>query len=465
MRPLRRVAAERPYGGGAPVAPGLPVGHLEPRRPGRARRAPATGGERHGGEDGGDERPHAPRVALATLGDVGSLDRGRALLVVAAVAAALVALPLGARALGPRLAEDTLWANALASIGGRMPPGDFGYVFLAAGDDVLAGQSPYMDADEFSGPPQAPYAYPPVLAVLVAPFAALPEQVRGVFLPGVLFSLLLVGAMIAGLALLGVRDWRCYPVALLAPFTLEAIEYGAVGPLLLLLLALAWRLRDRALLAGIAAAGLVALKLFLWPVLAWLAFAGRLRALGVAVASALVLVVGSWATIGFDGLLEYPRLLRKLVEIEAEESYSALAILRALGVPETGARALVLAAAVALLGFAWRSAQDVRLERVDRDRVSLGLVLAAALVATPILWLHYLVLLYVPIALARPRLSWIWLAPLALAVLEWRDWYRGWPRGELDALLSVAAVTVVVLVVTLRARRPSARERIETAAA
>lgn len=346
-----------------------------------------------------------------------------------------------------------------------MRPGDFGYVFLPAGDEVLAGRSPYMDADEFEGPPQAPYAYPPLLAVLVAPLSALPEEVRGAFLPGILFSLALVAAMVGGLALLGVRDWRCYPVALLAPFTLEAIEYGAVGPILLLLLAVAWRLRERALPAGLAAAGLVALKLFLWPVLAWLAFTGRARGVLVAVVATLALVAGSWAAIGFRGLVEYPRLLRKLVEVEAEQSYSVLAILRALGVPETGARALVLAAGVVLLGFAWRAARDVRLEPVDRDRVSLGLVLAAALVATPILWLHYLVLLYAPIALFRPRLSWVWVVPLALSVLEWRDWYRGWPRGELDALLSVAAVTAIVLAATLRPRRPPAVERIDAAAA
>ena len=43
---------------------------------------------------------------------------------------------------------------------------------------------------------------------------------------------------------------------------------------------------------------------------------------------------------------------------------------------------------------------------------SLTLALAAGLVATPILWLHYLVLLVVPIALARPRLSALWFAPL-----------------------------------------------------
>ena len=40
-------------------------------------------------------------------------------------------------------------------------------------------------------------------------------------------------------------------------------------------------------------------------------------------------------------------------------------------------------------------------------------MVTGALLATPVLWLHYFVLLFVPIALARPRLSALWFAPLA----------------------------------------------------
>jgi hypothetical protein len=315
-----------------------------------------------------------------------------------------------------------------------------------------------MDADEFEGPPQAPYAYPPVLAILVTPLSALPQTVRGTFLPGVLWSLLVIGAMVGGLLLLGVRDWRCYPVALLAPFTLEAIEYGAVGPVLVLLVALVWRYRDLPWAAGAATGSLVVLKLFLWPLVAWLAFTTRVRASVIAVLAAVALGLASWAVIAFRGFLEYPRLLRKLVDVEADQSYSAFAVLRALEVPELAARILVLAAGIALLGLAWRAARDDRRSALDRDRVSLGLALAAALVLTPILWLHYLVLLFVPIALARPRLSWVWFVPLALTVLEWRDWYRGWPRGELDSLLSVLVASAVVLVATLGARSAGGRD-------
>lgn len=368
-----------------------------------------------------------------------------------AVAAVLAgALLFGtARLVAKRYHDDSLWANALASLGGTARPGDFGYVFLPAANDVLAGRDPYMDPDEFEGPPQAPYAYPPVLALVVTPLTALPETAHGIFVPGVLFSLLLVAATIAGLYLLGVRDWRCYPIALLAPVTLEGFEYGAIGPVLLLLIALAWRYRDRVPIAASAIGGAVVLKLFLWPLLVWLALTRRVRTAVAAGATALALGLVSWGVILFRGIGDYPRLLEKLVDVEAENSYSVFAILRTIGLPEVVAQLLVLAAGAVLLALAWRAARAIGLDERERDRRSLTWALAAALVMTPILWLHYLVLLFVPIALARPRLSALWFAPLALTVFEALDWYRGWPTGDGESLASVAALMVIVFAASL----------------
>ncbi|HXG76868.1 MAG TPA: hypothetical protein VNJ53_09890, partial [Gaiellaceae bacterium] len=174
-------------------------------------------------------------------------------------------------------------------------------------------------------------------------------------------------------------------------------------------------------------------------------------------AGALALALAAWAAIAFRGLAEYPELLRELADLEAESSYSAYALVRAGGLPSGLAQALVVAAGLALLALAWRAARRPDGER-ERDRRSLTLVLAAALVLTPILWLHYLVLLAVPIALARPRLSPLWLLPPALSVFEALDWYRGWPRGDGEALLSVAAVCAAAFAGALRAGgRPQGR--------
>jgi hypothetical protein len=246
--------------------------------------------------------------------------------------------------------------------------------------------------------------------------------------------------------LLDVRDWRCYPIALLYPPTLENVEYGALGPVLALLVAVAWRYRDR--VGGVASAlgAAIALKVFLWPLVVWLAATRRWKAAVAAVVAATVLAVGSWAVIGFDGFDEYPELLRRLSDLEAENSYSAFAMLVSAGLTPVLARVVVVVAALALLALAWRSGRD----GTEGDRRSLTLALAAGFVFTPILWLHYLVLLVVPIALARPRLSALWFAPLALTIFELLDWYRGWPQGDGRALASVAAVTALVFWVSAR---------------
>jgi hypothetical protein len=53
---------------------------------------------------------------------------------------------------------------------------------------------------------------------------------------------------------------------------------------------------------------------------------------------------------------------------------------------------------------------------LDGDRRAFAVAVIASLLTTPILWLHYLLLLYVPIALYRPRLSGLWFLPVLLWV-------------------------------------------------
>ena len=370
-------------------------------------------------------------------------------LVAACVLAVAIVLPLGARVTADRWHDDSLWANSLRSLGGLAVPYDFA-IFLRAAEDVRAGDNPYVDADSVDEHAHAPYAYPPLLAIVLIPATVLPDDVSGSSPVGVLVSLFLLGCVVATLAVLDVRDWRCYPIALLYPPTLENVEYGAIGPVLALLVALAWRYRDRVAAAAGSLGTAVALKVFLWPLVVWLAATRRWKAaLGAAVVAA-ALVLGSWAVIGFDGIADYPDLLRRLSDVEAANSYSAYAILVTVGLPSALARLAVAAVALALLLLAWRVARSA-----DGDRRALTLALAAGVVLTPILWLHYLVLLVVPIALARPRLSLLWFVPLSMTVFELLDLYRGWPRGDGWALLSVAAVVTVVFAAALQ--RPGRR--------
>ena len=370
--------------------------------------------------------------------------RRRITLIVACVLAAAILLPVGARATANRWHDDSLWANSLRSLGGLEVPYDFA-IFLRASEDVRAGDSPYVDPDTISEDSPAPYVYPPLLAIALIPATVLPDEVRGSSPAGVLVSLLLIACVVGTLALLDVRDWRCYPVALLYPPTLENVEYGAVGPALALLVALGWRYRDRVWPVAASVGAAIALKVFVWPLLVWLAATRRWAAAVGAAVAAVGLALGSWAAIGFDGIADYPDLLRRLSDVEAENSYSAYAIFVRIGLPSGLAHVVVAAAAAAVLVLAWRAARGA-----DGDRRALTLALAAGFVLTPILWLHYLVLLVVPIALARPRLSVLWLVPLAMTVFELLDLYKGWPRGDGWALASVAAVMAVVFVAAAR---------------
>ena len=370
--------------------------------------------------------------------------RRRIALIVACVLAAAILLPVGARAAANRWHDDSLWANSLRSLGGLEVAYDFA-IFLRASENVRAGDSPYVDPDTISEGSPAPYVYPPLLAIVLLPATVLPEEVRGSSPAGVLVSLLLIACVVGTLALLDVRDWRCYPVALLYPPTLENVEYGAVGPVLALLVALAWRYRDRVWPVAASVGAAIALKVFVWPLLVWLAATRRWAAAVGGAVVAVGLALGSWAAIGFEGIADYPDLLRRLSDVEAENSYSAYAILVTIGLPSGLAHVVVAAAAAAVLVLAWRAARGA-----DGDRRALTLALAAGFVLTPILWLHYLVLLVVPIALARPRLSVLWLVPLTMTVFELLDLYKGWPRGDGWALASVAAVMAVVFVAAAR---------------
>ena len=121
--------------------------------------------------------------------------------------------------------------------------------------------------------------------------------------------------MAATLAVLGVRDWRCYGAAYLSVAVLHDIRLGALTPLLALGLALVWRWRDEAR-AAVPLALIVMAKLFLWPLAVWLVATGRLR---LALRGALLVVVASalgWAVIGFAGLADYPQLLKVLASAE-----------------------------------------------------------------------------------------------------------------------------------------------------
>jgi hypothetical protein len=254
--------------------------------------------------------------------------------------------------------------------------------------------------------------YPALANVLVVPLSALPF-----WLAGAIYTLLSAAAMLGGIWLLGVSDRRCLALAILSwPFLFGAF-LGAIGPLLVLGAGIAWRWRARIWPPAIALATIIAVKIFPWTLAVWLLITRRYKALAACVAAGIVLTFGAWALIGFNGLTQYPQMLSNMSFIQEGRSVSIVGVLVIAGVSSGIATAVVMLLGAGILVLAWRLSHGP-----DGDRRVFGLAVLAALTATPIVWEHYMVLLFIPIALASPRFSAAWLIPICTPIIESASW-------------------------------------------
>ena len=311
---------------------------------------------------------------------------------------------------------------------------DLEYAFLPAARAVLHGHSPYAGAHAQLRQIGSAYIYPPPVAFLAIPFTALPKPAAAA-----LFTAIMVAATVAGLWLLGVRDSRCYGLALVAHPVLAAELAGALSVLIMLITAAAWRWRDSAPAVGCLVALAIAAKLFCWPLAGWLVLTRRLRAAAVAAVVGVAMIAGSWAVIGFAGLHQYPRLLSWVTASEAADSYSLAALLQWAGVRLAIGELVGVLAALAVLTAAARSRNQV---------VFLGSV-AATLLASPIVWAHYFTLLLIPCSLGWPRLA----APWFLLLGGWILIAHENVSGSLIALIGYQAIAAGLFL--LCARRSS----------
>ena len=308
-------------------------------------------------------------------------------------------------------------------------------IFRHASHLALHGHSPFTVADPAALAKNDRFVYPPITALLIGPLAILPDMAGRALL-----MLLAIACIPLALRLLGVRDWRCYGLALLTAPVVDTVSLGALSSLLLLGVAVIWRYRDRRHLAAAVTAVTAVAKLFVWPLLVWLMATRRLRTTLEAALVALALLVGGWAVIGFAGLRGYPHLLHVLSRVEAVQSFSLVGLFRLHGGTATALTALLIIGVVAAVLLAARGP--------DGDRRALTVAVAGALLATPVLWLHYFVLLFVPLALARPRLSALWFAPLAF-------WVTPLAHSDGSVWRTCFALAVAVLI-ALRTVAPSA---------
>jgi alpha-1,2-mannosyltransferase len=293
------------------------------------------------------------------------------------------------------------------------------HVMWKAGHDIVTGHSPY------------PFVYPAPAAILMVPFGLLPWKVAVVA-----FSLFVTGALFLTLRLLGVRDWRCYGAACAAAPFVGTIAVGTLSSFLALCAALAWRYRDRRWVVAFAIVGAVATKIFLWPLVVWLVATRRFRTAGTTVILGVVTVFGCWAMIGFSGLTGYVHFLRHVAGLELGRSYSSFAFFSSLGASDHAAHLAVTG--LTLLGIA---AVVAIARQTDGDRRAFVAAILVALLVSPIVWLHYMILVYVVVALYRRRLSVAWLIPSLYWILPGED-----SHGSTFVIVRMWLVTALTVV-------------------
>ena len=176
---------------------------------------------------------------------------------------------------------------------------------------------------------------------------------------------------------------------------------------------------------GIAIGAGLAVKFFVWPLVLWLACIRRYAAaaLAAAIGAASLLLITP-----FDSIRNYLELVQNVSQTFDDDSYTLYGLLVESGVASPIARAAWLAAGIGVLLLAWR-------------RRSLTLFIAASLLLSPIVWLHFFALLLVPLATVRPTFGAAWLIPLPMAVgpgiLNGRPWENAVVLASFAALVLV----------------------------
>ena len=316
--------------------------------------------------------------------------------------------------------------TARAALAAHTLAWDFDRAYLPAIHHVLHGMSPYGPSTPAALGSQTTFVYPPLGALLGAPLAVFSAQTAAI-----LVTVLATLSVPAILLLVGVRDWRCIGAALLWMPTSSAIHLGTVSVPMALGVALLWRWRDRPVHAGLVLGLVIGLKLFLWPLLIWLALTKRYRAATVATVSTIGFVLAPWLPIGGAGLLGYPHRLSVLTSLEAKSGFSPAAFLSHLGVGWGAAEALGYGLGLLVLVVAYR--------RREADASAFGLVCAATLLLTPILWPNYLVIMLAPLGVLRPRFGLVWVLPVILVA---QAAYNP-PVWEMVVFLATIAVVTV----------------------
>jgi alpha-1,2-mannosyltransferase len=293
---------------------------------------------------------------------------------------------------------------------------------------------------------------PPVWTVLISPLGLLePITAYRVF---VLISLLVVVGYLAWT----VEELRLRPVwtvigvvmLLLSSPLLATLALGQVYPVLALGLVAAWVAdrRDRQEISGVALGLVVALKPSLLPVLLWPLVRGRWRALLAALISGAVATLVGVIALGPGATLDYIRVLREQPVSTYWDNASLPSAAARLFTQNPYAQTvatlpwMVPVAYVLGIGAIVLTAIRVR----HGPEVGLWALVAASLLASPIAWHNYLVLLGpgILLLLARGR------AAMAFLLLALQTVPAQWPliwndRGTVTASLAMTLYLYILV--------------------
>ncbi|MCM3887482.1 glycosyltransferase family 87 protein [Frankia sp. R82] len=324
-------------------------------------------------------------------------------------------------------------------------------VFLRAGAAVRAGHTPYPEPGTAAVSSGSAFVYPYLTVWPFVPLSAL-SHAADLFVAASVLAVL-AGTRVSGVRLSGVRDLRIHALVLAASTTVIGLQMGTLNALLFAGLALAWRTRDHPLACGTVVALAIYSKVFLAPVLVWLVLARRWRAAGVAGVVLATLVGVSALTSPLD-LTDYFALLDQLGRAEAQAGISLTGLLNGVGLATTTAATLARGAALAVLAGCWWAAR-----RGHDERLAYTGGVVAALLASPVVWCHYLLLLVAPLLAlsgpagappprhrgARDRRP---VAPGPIALFATGSWLLVTPHRTTGADLVVAALLGAPLVLS-----------------
>ena len=277
-------------------------------------------------------------------------------------------------------------------------------VFLRAGDAALHGRNIYPAIGSPAVYSGSSFVYP---AVTAWPFVLLALLPAG--LAGAIYFVVCACAVIAATTFESDRDHWIPLLVLGTAFTITGLQLGSLSPLLFVGAVCLWKLRDRPAIFGLVAAPVIVSKLFLAPLLVWPLLAKRYRAFAWATSLTVLLLAVSFAT-GSLSLPGYLQLLSELGRHEARAGFGLISLLRNLSLTPLAAQATALGVATVLMVIAYAHYLRARDERI---LYSAGIV--SALLLSPVVWSHYLVLLPAALLALDARRRWF----IALAITSW----------------------------------------------